>query len=212
MMANAIDEYLDACDRLLAFDSTLRRRAREEIATHLDDALAADPSPDRSAAAQATVQRFGAPACVVDGLVAVHRTARATRAGWTLIGLAALLFLTMRIRAQWVLVDVRISATMADLVRLDRALFAILVITTLLAAYRLIGCRIIDPVAWSMSMIFGPASICASTFVALSIPARDLSATAALFLVVGLAAPIALCAALAAQFRILERYPRQTGS
>jgi hypothetical protein len=212
MMPSPIDRYLTECDRLLAFDPALCRRARDEIGAHLSDALAASTSPNRQDAAAAAIRRFGPPATVVAALVAVHRRARARCAGWIMLGLAMLMFVTMRIRSLWVLPEIAIDDTLADLVLLDRALFLAMVMATALAAYRLIGCRIADKHTASLVATFGPASICASAIIALSIPAHALSAAAGLFLASGLIAQVALFVLLAGQFRILERYPRQTGS
>jgi hypothetical protein len=54
-----IDEYLDAVTAALGRDRRLAQRIRHELEDHLQEALTADPSPDRAEAARRAIARCG---------------------------------------------------------------------------------------------------------------------------------------------------------
>jgi hypothetical protein len=54
-----IDEYLDTVAAALGRDRHLAQRVRHELRDHLQEALTADPSPDREAAARRAIARCG---------------------------------------------------------------------------------------------------------------------------------------------------------
>ena len=100
-MSGAIDTYVAALRRELAFDPVLADRMAEEIEAHLWEAAEADPMWPASQAEQRAVERFGL-ARQIAGQFAADAVNRQARRTWVaLLATLAVTCIAMRLRVIW---------------------------------------------------------------------------------------------------------------
>jgi len=96
-----VSEYVDRLTSKLDFDPSLSRCVRREVEDHLWEAVSADPTGDRLAAARRAVSNFGDPHAIATQFAVVSLARHARRLGMAaMVGIAAV-FIAMKARLTW---------------------------------------------------------------------------------------------------------------
>src|SRR5262245_54736010 len=96
-----IAEYVERLARELDLDPSLSRRVRREVEDHLWEAVAGDPSADRSEAERRAIANFGDPRAIAAQFKAGSLAGRARRVGVSAVLLIAAVFAVMKARFTW---------------------------------------------------------------------------------------------------------------
>src|SRR5215469_10205161 len=96
-----IDEYLDTVAAALGRDRHLARRIRHELGDHLQEALTADPSPDREAAARRAIARCGDANMIAAQLAVAALSRRSQHLAFAVVLALLGVLLSMKGRLAW---------------------------------------------------------------------------------------------------------------
>ena len=133
-MARLIEAYLDDLASRLSFDPRLAARMREEMAGHVEDALAASQAPDEDDVRQ-VLTRLGSPRSIASRFLLDGLERQSERLWWTLLTMMAATFLAMRLRSLGLAAPTD-GGTMLD------------GLIPLVDRYGLVAAMIIGPVGW----------------------------------------------------------------
>lgn len=96
-----ISAYLDTLAAALSFDRALARRVRDEVADHLQEAVAADRARDGIAAERRAIAAFGEPEALAAQFAALSVAAQMRKLGIALVLVIASVFVAMKGRVTW---------------------------------------------------------------------------------------------------------------
>jgi len=96
-----IRAYLQDLERALSFDRALARRVCQEAEVHLLEAIAADPTADRSEAQRNAIASFGDPKEIAKEFAGVFLARQARGMASTVVFILFGVFLAMKVRVEW---------------------------------------------------------------------------------------------------------------
>jgi hypothetical protein len=94
-------EYLDALQAALSFDQSLARRVRKEFEDHLQEAIASDPSEDRSEAELRAIAKCGDPRAIAAELATTSLAKQAKRLAAVIVLVLLGVLLSMKGHIAW---------------------------------------------------------------------------------------------------------------